>query len=121
MSYRTCRRRRSSASGRFSLSGLLSNLCQKGQAIMPGPFSLLYFPRKCRGFNSALGRTRACDLLIRSLNWQVLLGSSLLANSLYSGRKRSFALCVFPVLFGSVLSLLLPHCCQEIYISGFGP
>jgi hypothetical protein len=28
-------------------------------------------------------------------------------------RKRGFTLCVFPILFGSVLSLLLPHCCHS--------
>ena len=65
-------------------------------------------PRDLRDFCGALGRTRTCDLLIRSLNWYVLTGSRLLANPANSGRKSGFALHLFSVPFGSVLSLLLP-------------
>jgi hypothetical protein len=39
---------------------------------------------------------------------QVLAGSSLLGISAYSRQKGSFASITFPVVFGSVLSLLLP-------------
>src|SRR5215217_6689299 len=62
----TCRTRRSSASGRSSPSGLLSNLCQKGPMKSLGPFPSLPFSCKPAIFRSALGRTRTCDLLIRS-------------------------------------------------------
>ena len=99
---------------------LRSNCGQTAARTVVCRYRLKEKPRICRAFRSALGRTRTCDLLIRSLNWQVLLGSSLLANSLHSGRKRGFARCGFSILFGSVLSLLLPHCCQEIYIGSSG-
>jgi hypothetical protein len=62
----TCRTKCSSASGCSSLSGLLSNPCQKGRDN-PQLFTLApRFRCKLRHFFSALGRTRTCDLLIHS-------------------------------------------------------
>jgi hypothetical protein len=63
------------------------------------------------GFWGALGTTRTCDLLIRSLIWHVLTGSIESANLARFSRKSGFVLCVLTVLFSSVLSLLLPRCC----------
>ena len=65
------------------------------------------------GFRGALGRTRTCDLLIRSLKTCVITGPSLSADFAYSSWKSDFALRLFSVPFGSVLFLLLPHCCHS--------
>ena len=46
---------------------------------------------------------------VRSLTYEVLTDPSPLGNSACSSQKHSFASIVFPVVFGSVLSLLLPH------------
>src|ERR687896_2468948 len=72
-------------------------------------------PRKTRIFCSALGRTRTCELLVRSLNQSVLTGPSLSADLAYSNPESGLALHGYSVPFGSVLILLLlllPHCCH---------
>ena len=50
-------------------SGLLSNLCQKGRYGFRPFFLDPRFTCKSRYLCGTLGRTRTCDLLIRSLNW----------------------------------------------------
>src|SRR5215207_6352518 len=60
---------------RASLSGVLSNLCQKSRAMNAALHLRLHLSCKTRGIYGALGRTRTCDLLIRRPNRAVLCGS----------------------------------------------
>jgi hypothetical protein len=65
---------------KVALSGLLSNLCQKSRVLMSGSSWSLRFHCKQWDFRSALGRTRTCDLLIRSLRRVVRSCSPLLVD-----------------------------------------
>jgi hypothetical protein len=72
----------------------------------------------CKTFRSALGRTRTCDLLIRSWFARVLVRPSLSKDLTYLGRLRRFMAAAFPFPFGSVLTRLQYGCSTLLLCGG---
>jgi hypothetical protein len=66
--------------------------------------------RICRTFGSALGRTRTCDLLIRSWFARVWIRPNVSEDLAYLCRLRHFIATLFSPLFSSVLVRLQYGC-----------
>jgi hypothetical protein len=75
----------------------------KGPDEKSGPFAVLRFTCKRGNFSSELGRTRTCDLLIRSWFARVRIHPNVSEDLAYLCRLRHFIATPFSPLFSSVL------------------
>ena len=93
-----------------SVRCLRSNCGQGEQNAIQSELRVRKNPRICRTFKSALGRTRTCDLLIRSWFARVRIRPNVSEDLAYLCRLSHFIATLFSSLFSSVLARLQYGC-----------